>query len=416
MGYHRSFLFAAPLLLALPVHAQQTEDAAPVFTLPPASAPQPTNPNRQGPELDVFRAPATTSPPPPVVAPTIAPTPAPAQPAPQVPAQRTAPPPARPSRAPPEQAAPRAAAAAERAAPEAESRPAATPTPEQTQDPAPASTPTPQPAPTPAASAPEEAPPPPANANTTPWPWIIGGALLLLALAAFILLRRRRPTAPDAAEVEIAPPAPVPAPAPPKAAPAPKPAPTPEPAPEPTPVAATPDASDRPWLDMALDLSLARYSLVGMTVGYTLLLHNRGDTPAQDVLVRGIIGNAGAQQQALLQSFFAQQSGLPLHSAMAIMPGETRRLTGELRLMPDEIVPVTMGQRSLLIPLAAFDASYHWGPDGGEPQGHGRTARAFILGQEQEPPADRLAPFRLDQGPRQYRRPATRAAGELVPS
>ena len=156
--------------------------------------------------------------------------------------------------------------------------------------------------------------------------------------------------------------------------------------------------------------------LVGMIVGYTLLLHNRGDTPAQDVLVRGIIGNAGAQQQALLQSFFAQQSGLPLHSAMAIMPGETRRLTGELRLMPDEIVPVTMGQRSLLIPLAAFDASYHWGPDGGEPQGHGRTARAFILGQEQEPPADRLAPFRLDQGPRQYRRPATRAAGELVPS
>jgi len=62
MGYHRSFLFAAPLLLALPVHAQQAEDAAPVFTLPPTSAPQPANPNRQGPELDVFRAPATTVP------------------------------------------------------------------------------------------------------------------------------------------------------------------------------------------------------------------------------------------------------------------------------------------------------------------------------------------------------------------
>ncbi len=58
MGYHRSFLFAAPLLLALPVHAQQAEDAAPVFTLPPTSAPQPANPNRQGPELDVFRGPA----------------------------------------------------------------------------------------------------------------------------------------------------------------------------------------------------------------------------------------------------------------------------------------------------------------------------------------------------------------------
>lgn len=139
MGYLRSFLFAAPLLLALPVHAQQAEDAAPVFTLPPASAPQPANPNRQGPELDVFRAPATTAAPPPVIAPTITPTPAPAQPAPQVPAQRTAPPPARPSRATPEQTAPRAAA--ERATPEAESSPAPTPAPEQTQDPAPASRP-----------------------------------------------------------------------------------------------------------------------------------------------------------------------------------------------------------------------------------------------------------------------------------
>lgn len=402
MGYHRSFLFAAPLLLALPVHAQQAEEAAPVFTLPPASAPQPANPRQQGPELDVFRAPATTTAPPPVVAPTVTPTPtpAPAQPAPKAPVQRAAPTPVPTPRATPAQPAPRPAAEAERAAPDNQSSPVT----------APEAQPVAEPAPTPAASAPEEAPLSPAPTNATPWPWIIGGALALLAIVAALLLRRRRQPAQDATDVEIAPPAPVPVPAPPKPAPAPQP--TPEPAPE----AAIPDAPDRPWLDMALDLTQARYSMMGMTVGYTLLLHNRGDTPAQDGLVRGIIGNAGAQQQALLQSFFAQQSGLPLHAAVSIMPGETRRLIGELRLMPDQIVPVTMGQRSLLIPLAAFDASYRWGPEEAEPLGHGRTARAFILGQEQEPPAERLAPFRLDQGPRQYRRAATRAAGELVPS
>ncbi|MBV2149399.1 hypothetical protein KRZ98_14085 [Sphingobium sp. AS12] len=396
MGYHRSFLFAAPLLLALPVHAQQTEEAAPVFTLPPASAPQPANPRQQGPELDVFRAPATTTAPPPVVAPTVrpTPTPSPAQPAPQAPAQRAAPAPT--PRAAPARPAPRPTAEAERAAPDNQSSPVT----------APQAQPVAEPAPTPASSAPQEAPLSPAPTDATPWPWIIGGALALLAIVAALLLRRRRQPAKDEADVEIAPPAPVPVPAPPK------PAPTPEPAP----VFAIPDAPDRPWLDMALDLAQARYSLMGMTVGYTLLLHNRGDTPAQDVLVRGIIGNAGAEQQALLQSFFAQQSGLPLHAAVSIMPGETRRLTGELRLMPDQIVPVTIGQRSLLIPLAAFDASYRWGPEEAEPLGHGRTARAFIMGQEQEPPAERLAPFRLDQGPRQYRRAATRAAGELVPS
>ncbi|NWK96732.1 hypothetical protein DM806_13895 [Sphingobium lactosutens] len=106
---------------------------------------------------------------------------------------------------------------------------------------------------------------------------------------------------------------------------------------------------------------------------------------------------------------------MPLHSAVTIAPGETIQLGGELRLAPDQIVPVEMGQRSLLIPLAAFDMGYRWESGEGEPTGHGRTARAFIVGQEQEPPADRLAPLRLDQGPRQYRRPAARAAAELAP-
>lgn len=177
---------------------------------------------------------------------------------------------------------------------------------------------------------------------------------------------------------------------------------------------ATPEA-DRPWLDMAIEVTQARYSMMGVTIAYTLHLHNRGDQPARDVMVRGVIGNAGAQQQAVLDAFFTGQDGLPLHSVIAIAPGATARLTGELRLSPDQIVPVAMGQRSLLIPLLAFDAAYRWGDDE-QALGEGRTGRAFIAGQEQEPPADRLAPFRLDQGPRQYRRAAARAVAELPPT
>jgi hypothetical protein len=167
---------------------------------------------------------------------------------------------------------------------------------------------------------------------------------------------------------------------------------------------------------MNLSITQARFSLLGVTVSYSLTLHNRGERPAREVMVRGVLGNGGAQQQALLEGFFAGQDGLPLHSVVAIAPGETQSLSGELRLSPDQIVPVTMGQRSLLIPIAAFDAAYIWGDQDGEPAGHGRTARAFVVGQEQEPPADRLAPLRLDQGPRQYRRPAARAAAELTPA
>ncbi|QGP79914.1 hypothetical protein [Sphingobium sp. CAP-1] len=404
----RPLLFAA-LLAPAPVLAQQTET-------PPASTTPAPNPDRQGPELNVFRDSVTPPTAPPVVAPTV-------QPLPQSTPAPTRATPARATTATPRQPTPepRAQRPAERAAPPPAQTPAAaTPAPATQAPAAPAtdSAPTnqsapveaaPPPLPAPATNAVETPVPAPALAPAdeagNPLPWIIGGVLALVALAAAMLLRRRRPAAPIADAAPAAAPSPVetaPQPTPRPAAPAATPAATPAPV-----------ATDRPWLDMDMAVGQARYSMVGVTIAYSLILHNRGTRPAQDILIRGIIGNAGAQQAALLQDFFAGDSGLPLHSAVAIAPGETRQLIGELRLSPEEILPVTMGQRSLLIPLAAFDMAYRW--DAEEP-GQGRTARAFIVGQEQEPPADRLAPLRLDQGPRQYRRPAARAAAELTPA
>ncbi|MCI4591017.1 hypothetical protein MOK15_13065 [Sphingobium sp. BYY-5] len=412
MGFPvRLFLLAAaPLLLAAPVHAQQAQEPAPTFSLPPAGTAPAPNPNRQGPELDVYRDQPRTAPP--VVAPTVVPPPVPVQPA---PTPQSTPPRPMPVRPAPEQ--PRATRPAEREAP-ATVQP--TPAPvaptnavEPTNETAPIIAPSlPAPA-TNAVETPEAVPAIPTEQGSK-LPWVIGGALALVALAAFLLLRRRRPVeveeepAPPAVEVPPPAPAPVAPPAPVESAP-----------PPPAPVAAPEQriaTTGRPWLDMDMAVSQARYSLMGLTIVYSLILHNRGDRPAQDILIRGIVGNAGAQQQALLQGFFAGDDGLPLHSAVSIEPGETRQLAGELRLSPEQIVPVEMGQRSLLIPLAAFDLAYRWDAVEDEALGHGRTARAFIVGQEQEPRAARLAPLRLDQGPRQYRRPAARAAAELAPA
>lgn len=149
---------------------------------------------------------------------------------------------------------------------------------------------------------------------------------------------------------------------------------------------------------------------MGATIGYSLTLHNRGARSAEDILIRTLIANADAGQQAHLQQFFAGAAGLPAHSTVSLAPGQSHSLTGELRLLPDQISPVQMGDRALLIPLVAFDAQYRWidEPEAG-PTGTGRTGRAFIIGQEKSPPADRLAPFRLDQGPRQFRAPGSRA-------
>jgi MYXO-CTERM domain-containing protein len=417
----RPLLFTAPLMLAAPLHAQQTEAPATGLAIPPANTAPAPDPSRQGPELNVFRDPVT----PRTTQPVITPPPVTVQPVPQQAPSRpaasrptTAPAttaPATPRQTTPE---PKAQRPAERETPKPQAAPApAAPTEDEAaaNQSAPVET-TPQslPVPVPATNAVEPSTPVTTPAPTTEeglsLPWIIGGILALIALAAAFLLRRRRPAeAPVPIAKAATPPAPKPSEAAPQPSPEPRPV-APAPAPAPAPVTA-----DRPWLDMDMAVGQARYSMMGVTIAYSLILHNRGNRPAQDILIRAIVGNAGAQQSALLQSFFAGENGLPLHSALSIAPGETHQLTGELRLSPEEIVPVTMGQRSLLIPLAAFDMAYRWSMEGEEP-GQGRTARAFIVGQEQEPPADRLAPLRLDQGPRQYPRPAARAAAELTPA
>lgn len=388
-------MLAAPLLLAAPVHAQQADEPAPGgFSLPPSRTAPPVDTRRQGPELDVFRAPDTPVAQPPIVAPTVTPPPV-AVPVP-TPAQPTTRQPTRSAETRP------APTPAPRAEPEPEPANDSAPTPEAplaqpvVNETAAAVTPPPAATPAPTAS--------PASADTTPWGWIIAGLLALAAIAVALLLRRRR--SPVEAETVEAEPVDQPLAAPPPPPP-PPPAPVAPPPPPPAPV-----DTDRAWIDMQLIVTQARYSLMGVTIAYALLLHNRGSLAAQDVLVRGIIGNGGANQQALLDGFFIGETGLPLHAAVALAPGETLRLDGELRLAPDQIVPVPMGDRSLLIPIAAFDVTYQVNDAADD---KGRTARAFIVGQEQEPPAERLAPLRFDQGPRQYRRPAARAAAELPP-
>lgn len=392
-----ALLGSAPLAFA-----QQAQDNPPGFSLPPTSQAPAPDANRQGPELNVYRDPVTPRATPPVVAPTITPPPTTTQPVPQTAPEQPAAQ-SEPSPQPTRRERPRAATpdTQPEAAPPQESAPApqtAAPAAAKNNEPAPA--PSPAPTPTPAADA----------ASGLPLPWIIGAGAVLAALAAFVLLRRRRAPAPEpVAEVQPAV-KPVPPPSPPPVA-------EPEPAPAPPPLSTAPaDDGDRPWLDMDLAITQARFSLMGVTISYALALHNRGTTAARDVIVRGTLGNAGAQQQAVLNAFFAGDDGLPLHSVVAVAPGETHRLVGDLRLSADQIAPVEMSGRSLLIPLAAFDASYRWGEDDAAQHGPGRTARAFIVGQEQEPPAARLAPLRLDQGPRQYRRPAARAAAELTPA
>lgn len=382
------FIILSPLLaaaaIALPAPAVAQEETAPAPSLPRAQNPSPQSApsqQRQGPELDVYRdvpgtapAPAPVAPPPVTVTtspPVVAPTPVPANPTPT--------PRPRPERAP------------ERAAPPVER---VTPP-----GPAPVETPVPSeaivapPSGNVVENAAEEVPVVPAAATGSglPWGWIGAGLAIILAGGIALVLRRRPRDGATGDYVEVAPDAAVPTSQPPAtpATPAKRPATTPQP------------AAQRAWIDVDLAIESARYSLLGVSVGYRLTLRNRGDSVASDMLVHALIGNADAHQNELLRSFFAGTKGMPVHSVVSIAPGQTQILTNELRLEPDAIEPLELDGRLLLVPLIGFDVHYRWDGDG--TPGSGRTGSAFIVGQEQVPSSEKLAPFRFDQGPRQYR-------------
>ncbi|MEO0032953.1 MAG: hypothetical protein RIS94_2711, partial [Pseudomonadota bacterium] len=86
----------------------------------------------------------------------------------------------------------------------------------------------------------------------------------------------------------------------------------------------------------------------------------------------------------------------PLHRVAALAPGESVTLGGEMRLPLSSVLPIRNGEAQLFVPLTRFDG---WAS---APDGRGVHARAaFLVGQENAA-QPRLAPFRLDLGPRVY--------------
>ncbi|CAN5469136.1 hypothetical protein BH10PSE12_BH10PSE12_15950 [soil metagenome] len=247
---------------------------------------------------------------------------------------------------------------------------------------------------------------PPAPAGSSPLPWIIGLIVALIAGGLALLVRRRRP-AQDAPfeETDI----PTAAPAPRSAAKAPAPVapapPAPAATPVPIPVPAAKMERPRAGLSIAFYPLSARNTLVAVTIGYRLVLHNDGEDAIEAISIAAILANADSGQEQALAAFFAAAPELPTHQVARIEPGADMVLTGELRLDHAAIEPIRINEQSLLIPVIAFSAHYGWAQDG-----RGYSGAAFILGQESDPPRPRMAPFRLDQGPRQYRSVGSRPA------
>lgn len=151
----------------------------------------------------------------------------------------------------------------------------------------------------------------------------------------------------------------------------------------------------RPWVDLEFAPVRAVLSDDEAVIEFDLLAVNSGSVPARDVVIEGVILNAGAEQDKELATFFARPQA-SAEGIEVIPPLGRVPLRSQVRLPRGAIREYAAEDRRLFVPVVAFNAAYRWSG------GTGRTSASFLVGLGQ-PGADKLGPLRVDQGPREWR-------------
>ena len=251
-------------------------------------------------------------------------------------------------------------------------------------------------------TSPEPAPTAPADTSTRSFsdflPWLL--ALILAAAGAVFYAWRRRsqPRYATAGGVSdllaFAQPEPGPAPQ-----PAPRSAPPPAAPPRPTPPQAAAPAGIvstrlRPWLEIQFSPARCVIEEDKATIQFDVEVFNSGTAPARDVLVEASMFNAGPDQDREIGAFFAQPVARG-ERIPAIPPLRTVSLTSAVSLTREQMRQYEVGGRRLFVPLIGFNALYSWSG------GNGQTSASYVVGRDTK--ADKMAPLRLDLGPRTFR-------------
>lgn len=154
-----------------------------------------------------------------------------------------------------------------------------------------------------------------------------------------------------------------------------------------------PKPSKTDHLQIELTANGASSTLLNAVLNYTIKLTNLSDQLLRDIRLSGAMMQANSENAKNGDI----QTGDILHEIENLSAGETISLTGDIRLPLNAIRPITFKSQALFIPLARFSVAYTDHEDTGCQQ----TA-SFIIGREYEPRRPKMAPFRLDLGPRNF--------------
>ncbi|MCW5648056.1 MAG: hypothetical protein KIT23_12680, partial [Sphingopyxis sp.] len=163
----------------------------------------------------------------------------------------------------------------------------------------------------------------------------------------------------------------------------------------------------RAVVGMALDIAYIRFVPDHVVVGFSLHLINQGIMPATGLMVRIALGQGSAMPEPVLGRFFDGAGGSVLRDDMTLDAGAGETVSTEVMLPRAAIEPLMIGGKPMLVPVMAFDVTYHWD---GEGDAFGQNAGSFVLGREQgSSGSDKLAPLPLDRPNHQVDRPGARA-------
>lgn len=264
----------------------------------------------------------------------------------------------------------------------------------------------------------------PAEASLAPtdpfasWPWL-AALIALVGGVAFIAWSRRGRRArytdpgrlafaglapevvPETKPLPPARPQPRPDPVPPRARPAPVPAPTPTPAPKPADDGLIVSKGLKPQLAVQFVPDRLVVNGSDVTLQFDVVISNSGSAPARDVLVEARMFTAHAAQDRDIAEFFKAPVGTG-DRIPAIVPLGKLSLKSAVRLPVDQLHSFEVQGRKLFVPLVGFNILFRCNGD------DDLASASFLVGRGSEQD-EKLAPFRIDLGPRVFRGLAARA-------
>ncbi|MEH6701133.1 hypothetical protein [Parasphingorhabdus sp.] len=137
----------------------------------------------------------------------------------------------------------------------------------------------------------------------------------------------------------------------------------------------------------------ANATLFNAVVGFELTLSNQGDEVLTGIKVHGAMVQAAEHSSGRPVA----DDLPPLHVIPSLLAGKTETVRTELRVPLTSIDPIIFRSQALFVPLVQISIEF---TDGAGFE-YFQTA-AYLVGQEHQPQRPKLAPLRLDLGPRSF--------------